>query len=73
MIQKWDFDTHNVRLLWNKLSENDKKLLPFDITSFNWFDGISVYIESIKRYVLKDDINEFTIKKSQRHIKRFDC
>ena len=56
MIKDWPFRTDNVRSLWNRLSETDKKLLPFDITSFDWDEAIDVYLDGVKMFILKDSI-----------------
>lgn len=54
---KWHFDTENVKSLWKKLSETDKKLFNFDITSFTWDELLTAHCYGSKKYLLKTDMS----------------
>lgn len=53
----WSFETTRVRSMWNRLSETDKKLLPFDLTSLNWRETILIFWKGIMQYIVKDDFS----------------
>ncbi|XP_033215374.1 putative fatty acyl-CoA reductase CG5065 [Belonocnema kinseyi] len=53
----WSFETTRVRSMWNRLSEIDKKLLPFDLTSLDWRETILIFWKGIMQYIVKDDFS----------------
>ena len=69
MTQDWKFETRNVRSLWQKLSEADKELLPFDIKAFIWKEMIEVHADGIKKFILKDPKSLKGSKKSRSRVK----
>ncbi|KAL0281211.1 UNVERIFIED_CONTAM: hypothetical protein PYX00_002266 [Menopon gallinae] len=54
------FDTYNVRSLWNRTSEDDKKLFNFDIKSVDWEQYLSNYVKGARIHVLKEDMSTLT-------------
>ncbi|XP_075232175.1 fatty acyl-CoA reductase wat-like isoform X2 [Lycorma delicatula] len=54
-IRNWVFKNDNVQNLWGNLTEHDKKLFPFDISSLDWNDYFYVYVRGIRKYLLKED------------------
>lgn len=68
---EWIFDTDNVKSLWEKLSENDKKLFNFDITSFTWDVMLQTHCEGGKKFILETDLDEEGQKKAARRVRRF--
>ncbi|XP_051159121.1 fatty acyl-CoA reductase wat-like [Leptopilina boulardi] len=68
--REWKFDTDNVKLLWGKLSVNDKKLFNFDITSFTWDKMISTHCNGTKKYVLGLELNEKERELGERKLRR---
>ncbi|XP_043483842.1 fatty acyl-CoA reductase wat-like [Leptopilina heterotoma] len=67
---EWIFDTDNVKSLWKKLSENDKKLFNFDITSFTWDVMIRTNSYGIKKFLMDKNIDADVQKRTMRKIKR---
>ncbi|XP_043483841.1 fatty acyl-CoA reductase wat-like isoform X2 [Leptopilina heterotoma] len=67
---EWIFDTDNVKSLWKKLSENDKKLFNFDITSFTWDELIRIYFEGVRKFALKTELDEEGLKNAARRLRR---
>ncbi|XP_043481293.1 putative fatty acyl-CoA reductase CG5065 [Leptopilina heterotoma] len=67
---EWVFDTDNVKSLWKKLSENDKKLFNFDITSFTWDIMIRIYGEGGRKFILKTEFDEEGLKNAIRRMRR---
>ncbi|XP_033228035.1 fatty acyl-CoA reductase wat-like isoform X2 [Belonocnema kinseyi] len=76
MNRDWIFETYRIRALWNKLSETDKKLLPFDITTVNWDDFTNIHFDAVHKFLLKTDNSPESIKYSRRrmmkHSKKLD-
>lgn len=54
---QWRFDTHNVRSLWDKTSEEDKKLFNFDIKCLKWEAYLKNYVKGARLHVLKEDMS----------------
>lgn len=67
---KWIFDTENVKSLWKKLSENDRKLFNFDITSFTWDEMLTIHIVGGQKYILNIDVSEKEQEETNRKMKR---
>lgn len=53
----WEFTNDNVLKLWDKLSEVDKRLFNFDVSTIDWQEYFQHYIKGIRIYLLKDDIS----------------
>ena len=66
----WSFETARVRSMWNRLSETDKKLLPFDITSLDWRETVFIFWRGIVQYVIKDDFSPEARIQAQRRYKK---
>ncbi|XP_043483843.1 fatty acyl-CoA reductase wat-like [Leptopilina heterotoma] len=66
---KWHFDTENVKSLWKKLSETDKKLFNFDITSFTWDELLTAHCYGSRRYLLKTDMSSEEHERAVRKAK----
>ncbi|XP_075230970.1 fatty acyl-CoA reductase wat-like [Lycorma delicatula] len=54
-LRNWDFKNDNVQNLWKNLTEHDKLLFPFDISSLDWNDYFYIYVRGIRKYLLKED------------------
>ena len=84
MLWNWTFESKRVPSLWNKLSEDDKELIPFDLTSVDWVDANLECWKGTLKYALKDHASseerfrkyirydKFNINKFLLMIKNFD-
>ena len=53
----WSFENNRVVSMWNKLSDADKKLLPFDMTTVDWEDLTTEYWYGIQKHIMKEDLS----------------
>lgn len=67
---KWIFETNNVKSLWKKLSEKDKELFNFDITSFTWDEMLKAQCHGIRKYFLKINMSAEEQEKATRKVKK---
>lgn len=51
--------------MWNRHSEMDKKLMHFDIKTYDWYEAIFQYWKGIVQYILKDDISPEARKRAR--------
>lgn len=68
MNRDWTFETNRIRALWNKLSETDKELLPFDITTVDWENFTKIHFDGVHRFLLKSDNSPEGIKRRRRRM-----
>ena len=55
MLWNWTFESKRIQSLWNKLSETDKELVPFDLTTIDWWDVSVEAWKGVLKFVLKDN------------------
>ncbi|KAL3270934.1 hypothetical protein HHI36_021439 [Cryptolaemus montrouzieri] len=55
--RQWSFTDDNVVKLWNKLSEEEKKLFSFDIASLDWWKYYKNYMIGLRKYIMKESID----------------
>ncbi|XP_043475978.1 fatty acyl-CoA reductase wat-like [Leptopilina heterotoma] len=67
---EWIFDTDNIKSLWKKLSDNDKKLFNFDITSFTWDEMLRIYGKGCSKFIFKTEFDEEGLKNAICRIRR---
>uniref|UniRef100_A0A0K0DP35 Fatty acyl-CoA reductase n=1 Tax=Angiostrongylus cantonensis TaxID=6313 RepID=A0A0K0DP35_ANGCA len=53
----WTFHSKNLPKLWEALSVEDQQLFNFDVRQVDWDSYLFDYIMGIKRYILKDDLD----------------
>ncbi|XP_033219426.1 fatty acyl-CoA reductase wat-like isoform X2 [Belonocnema kinseyi] len=53
-LWNWTFESKMVQSMWNKLSEADKRLIPFDLTHIDWEDFTVQAWQGTLTYALKD-------------------
>jgi fatty acyl-CoA reductase len=52
----WKFTNRNVRGLWEKLNDDDRKLFDFDIGGLDWDKYFYNYVRGVRVYLLKDEL-----------------
>ncbi|KAF5290689.1 hypothetical protein FQR65_LT01979 [Abscondita terminalis] len=57
----WLFKADNTKRLWKKLDENDKEMFNFDVSSIDWDEATSIFINGTRLYILKEDPNNLPI------------
>jgi fatty acyl-CoA reductase len=53
----WKFTNGNVKRLWDRTNDGDRKLFPFDIRLVKWDRYYSNFLKGIRIYLLKDPLN----------------
>ena len=54
-VTHWTFHGENIKRLWSKLNEADRKTFNFDMATINWDDYTNIGIQGVRRYLMKDD------------------
>ncbi|XP_043467003.1 fatty acyl-CoA reductase wat-like isoform X1 [Leptopilina heterotoma] len=62
----WTFENKRIELLWEKLSNEDKELFPFDMKNIVWSDVILEYWKGVLKYILKDDFTPENRRQAKR-------
>ncbi|XP_051168817.1 uncharacterized protein LOC127286434 [Leptopilina boulardi] len=62
----WTFDNNRIESLWEKLSNDDKELFPFDMKKIDWSDVVLAYWKGVLKYILKDDLSPENRRKAVR-------
>lgn len=65
--KNWMYSNGNVKALWEKMNEEEKKLFPFDITQVNWLHHFRCYQKGLRLYVFKDPLSTLTEAKNRVH------
>jgi fatty acyl-CoA reductase len=52
----WKFTNGNVKDLWDRITDEDRIMFPFDIRSVKWDTYYSNFIKGIRIYLLKDQL-----------------
>ncbi|KAJ3618011.1 hypothetical protein MTP99_006048 [Tenebrio molitor] len=66
----WKFTNGNVKRLWDRTNDEDRKLFPFDIRLVKWDRYYSNFLKGIRIYLLKDPLN--TLPKARVRMQRFE-
>jgi fatty acyl-CoA reductase len=53
--RQWKFSNQNVQKMWNKLSEEDRKIFDFNIRNLNWDKYLGEGLMGVRTFVLKDN------------------
>lgn len=57
METKWSFENRNIEALWDKLSEDDKRLFDFDMSVIDWHNALIEVWKGVLKYIVKDETN----------------
>lgn len=52
--REWEFRDENVNKLWLKMSEKDRKLFNFDVTTVNWDTFMKNSISGVRVFIFQD-------------------
>lgn len=55
-MRQWEFQTDNVRSLWQRLSARDKDLFYFNMEKLDWDLFLQQYFRGIRQYLLQDPL-----------------
>ncbi|CAF3495470.1 unnamed protein product [Rotaria sp. Silwood1] len=64
---QWIFANRNSQLLKNQMNDFDRQEFSFDLTELDWSSYIRNYCIGIKKYLLKEDLQQSCIKKTHKH------
>ncbi|CAG9857547.1 unnamed protein product [Phyllotreta striolata] len=67
--RSWTFSNGNVRNLWEKLDERDKRMFPFSATTLHWLMFFRGYIRGLRVHLLNE--NDDTLEIARAKQKRF--
>uniref|UniRef100_T1IQ15 Fatty acyl-CoA reductase n=1 Tax=Strigamia maritima TaxID=126957 RepID=T1IQ15_STRMM len=62
---QWEFNSDNVRKLWNSLPPNDQNTFNFDIKQINWKNYFETYHLGCKSYLLKESVETATTSRKR--------
>ncbi|KAH9645169.1 hypothetical protein HF086_005714 [Spodoptera exigua] len=54
----WKFEDQNTASLYDKLSEDDKKIFNFDVTNIDWTEYILTWCVGLRKYIIKDGLTD---------------
>ncbi|XP_046611797.1 fatty acyl-CoA reductase wat-like isoform X1 [Neodiprion virginianus] len=54
LTKEWDFETHRVRSLWQRIGPTDKKEFPFSMQEVDWEKYCIRIVGGLKKYVAND-------------------
>ncbi|CAF1208333.1 unnamed protein product [Rotaria sordida] len=64
---QWIFANQNSQLLQSQMNDFDRQEFSFNLTELNWPSYIRNYCIGIKKYLLKEDLQQSSIKKSSKY------
>ncbi|CAF4232499.1 unnamed protein product [Rotaria sp. Silwood2] len=64
---QWIFANRSSQLLQSQMNDFDRQEFSFDLTELNWPSYIRNYCIGIKKYLLKEDLQQSSIKKSHKY------
>merc|ERR1711915_335554 len=65
LAREWHWETDNVEKLHKELSDADRKIFNFDLTTLNWEEYIGDYVKGTRKYIFKE--NEDTLEEARTH------
>lgn len=63
--REWDFQTKAMIQIWDRMSEEDKKMFNFDIRQLNWNHYLEMYMLGVKKYIFKEDMSNLPEARKQ--------
>lgn len=66
LMNEWDIKNDNVLEIWNKLSEEEKRVFNFDINTISLENYLTNLLTGLKKFILKEDMS-----KVDYHTKRY--
>ncbi|EPB79481.1 NAD-binding protein [Ancylostoma ceylanicum] len=60
----WTFQSKNLPKLWDSLHFEDQQQFNFDIRQLDWDSYLFDYVMGIKRYILKDDLDQLQVARA---------
>lgn len=67
---EWNMMNDNMMKAYHDLSETDKKLFPFDISTIDWADYYRDSSLSVKKYLFKEKMDPESVEKSRKRYAR---
>lgn len=55
--KNWQFANNNVKSLWNKMNEDDRKLFPCDVSIVDWKHHFDNFVKGVRVYLFKDPLS----------------
>ncbi|KAG5861930.1 hypothetical protein JTB14_017414 [Gonioctena quinquepunctata] len=65
LLREFDINNDNVKDLWKKMSDEDKKVFNFDIDSIDLHGYFENMVMGMKKFILKEDINKLKLHKER--------
>ncbi|KAL3271475.1 hypothetical protein HHI36_021960 [Cryptolaemus montrouzieri] len=56
-LREWKFYNKNVQKLWQKMSQEDRRLFQFSMNNFDWDNYFHYYSRGMRVYLLKDPLD----------------
>ncbi|XP_044260757.1 fatty acyl-CoA reductase wat-like [Tribolium madens] len=66
----WKYSNKNVKLLWERMNESDRKLYNFDISSVQWTYYLRYYYKGLRVYLFEDDLSN--LAEAKKKMRRFE-
>lgn len=64
--KEWTFYNDNLKSVWNKMNNKDKKIFSYDFQKINFDEFIQTMHLGFKKYIMKDNMDAESISKCRR-------
>ena len=62
----WTFENYKTQSLWKNLSETDKEIFGFDMSTVSWQDILITHLEGMRKHILKEELTPESYKRACR-------
>ncbi|VDK41980.1 unnamed protein product [Anisakis simplex] len=63
----WNFETKGLLTMWDWMCDEDKQVFNFDVRQVNWDSYLFDYLMGVKRYLMKDRLEDIPKAKNNLH------
>ncbi|XP_043477891.1 fatty acyl-CoA reductase wat-like isoform X1 [Leptopilina heterotoma] len=67
VLHQWEPNVQRTKSLWQKISEDDKKIFPFSMDNFNWENYMESYVLGLRLYMFQDTPDTIPAAKIRMH------
>ncbi|XP_076039103.1 putative fatty acyl-CoA reductase CG5065 [Oratosquilla oratoria] len=68
MLRDWTFHSTNTQMLWNSISQTDRKLFHFSVADLDWGSYIRTYQLGCKQYLMKESLDTLPADRRQLQV-----
>lgn len=70
VTRDWEFSNENVKTVWDKMSDADKRIFSIDIQNIDMDEYSKNFMMGMKKYILREEVDEKSIEECRRKLRK---